>query len=312
MERKPILVVAVGGNALLQRGQAMTCVNQQQNIEKTTAALAKLAEQFRLVLVHGNGPQVGLLALQNLAYSEIPSYPLDVLGAESQGMIGYLLAQGLKQAMPHGNIATLLTQIEVDCQDPAFDNPNKFIGPVYSQAEAEALAAEYQWSIKADGNFWRRVVPSPKPQGINELGAIKALIDAEQIVICCGGGGSPVVCQNAQYKGIEAVIDKDLAAALLARQLGAEHLLILTDADNVVLNWGEPNAQPLETVTVSEIQQYEFAAGSMGPKVDAVCQFAVETGGTGHIGSLEKAIQIMNGVAGTHIIPDSQKVSKAS
>lgn len=310
--QKPIIVVAVGGNALLQRGQAMTCANQRDNIAKTTSALAKLSEQYRLVLVHGNGPQVGLLALQNLAYEEVASYPLDVLGAESQGMIGLLLSQGLKRAMPKAKVATLLTQIEVSGDDPAFANPDKFIGPVYTQDKAMQMAEQNNWTVKADGEYWRRVVPSPKPMDITELEAIQELIEHDEIVICCGGGGAPVIREEDDIRGVEAVVDKDLAAALLARKLNAEHLLILTDADNVVLNWGQPDATPLHDISVSEIQKYEFAAGSMGPKVDAVCKFATETGGVGHIGALAKAEQIMAGQAGTHIQVAAAGVQLAS
>ncbi|WP_028115820.1 carbamate kinase [Ferrimonas senticii] len=311
-QQKPLIVIAIGGNALLQRGQAMTCANQRDNIAKTTSALAALSQQYRLVIVHGNGPQVGLIALQNLAYTEVASYPLDVLGAESQGMIGLLLAQGLKRSMPQAQIATILTQIEVSKDDPAFANPDKFIGPIYEHQQALALARANDWTIKADGDHWRRVVPSPKPLGIIELESVRELLDAGEIVICCGGGGSPVIRDGDEINGVEAVVDKDLAAALLAKQLHAEHLLILTDADNVVLNWGQSDATPLHQVSVAEISQYQFAAGSMGPKVDAVCRFAAETGGIGHIGALAKAEQIMAGTAGTHVSRETVAPAVAS
>ncbi|MFC1503421.1 carbamate kinase [Pseudomonadota bacterium] len=299
--QKPILVVAVGGNALLQRGEVMSCDNQVKNIAHTTSALAKLSEDYRLVIVHGNGPQVGLLALQNLAYKDAPPYPLDVLGAETQGMIGYLMEQGLKRVMPNSLFSTVLTQIEVDRNDPAFADPNKFIGPVYDEPTARDFAQQYGWEIKADGKYWRRVVPSPEPQNIVQLEAIRALLDVNHTVICCGGGGSPVIKDQQGYTGVEAVIDKDLAAAVLAKQLGAAHYLILTDGDNVCVDWGTPNEIPLYDVSVEEIQQYTFAAGSMAPKVDACCDFAKATKGTGHIGSLHKAYEIMTFESGTHI-----------
>ncbi|MGF1874499.1 carbamate kinase [Photobacterium frigidiphilum] len=298
---KPIIVVAVGGNALLQRGELMSYDNQFNNIAVATQALAKLSEKYQVVIVHGNGPQVGLLALQNLAYSDAPPYPLDVLGAETQGMIGYMMAQGLKRSAPNGNFSTLLTQVIVDENDPAFAEPNKFIGPVYDQQTAEDKAQQFGWTIKPDGQYWRRVVPSPKPQHILELDCIRTLLAADHTVICCGGGGCPVIETANGYDGIEAVIDKDLSAAMLAKELGAQHFLILTDGDNVCVDWGTPTEKPLHHVTVKELNQYTFAAGSMAPKVDACCEFALETLGTGHIGSLHKAYEIMMEQSGTHI-----------
>lgn len=298
---KPIIVVAVGGNALLQRGELMSFENQVKNIDVASKALAKLSEDYRVVIVHGNGPQVGLLALQNLAYADAPPYPLDVLGAETQGMIGYMMIQGLKKYMPNGSVSTILTQIEVDRNDAAFADPSKFIGPVYDQKVAQEKAQEFGWHIKPDGEYWRRVVPSPLPQKIVEIDGIRTLLDAGHTVICCGGGGCPVIDDGQQLTGVEAVIDKDLSAATLAKQLNAEHFLILTDGDNVCLDWGKPTETPLHDVTVEELQQYTFAAGSMAPKVDACSDFARETKGTGHIGSLHKAFEIMQGISGTHI-----------
>ncbi|MEH6531205.1 MAG: carbamate kinase [Photobacterium frigidiphilum] len=298
---KPIIVVAVGGNALLQRGELMSYDNQFNNIAIATQALAKLSAEYQVVIVHGNGPQVGLLALQNLAYSDAPPYPLDVLGAETQGMIGYMMAQGLKRSAPNGNFSTLLTQVIVDENDPAFTDLNKFIGPVYDQQTAEDKAKQFGWTIKPDGQYWRRVVPSPKPQHILELDSIRTLLAADHTVICCGGGGCPVIKTPNGYDGIEAVIDKDLSAAMLAKELGAQHFLILTDGDNVCVDWGTPTEKPLHHVTVKELNQYTFAAGSMAPKVDACCEFALETLGTGHIGSLHKAYEIMMDQSGTHI-----------
>lgn len=298
---KPILVVAVGGNALLQRGELMSYENQAKNIDVAAKALAQLNEDYRVVIVHGNGPQVGLLALQNLAYADAPPYPMDVLGAETQGMIGYMMAQAMKKYMPQSNISTLLTQIAVDEQDPAFADPNKFIGPVYDKETAEQKAHQYAWHIKPDGEYYRRVVPSPQPQRILEIDSIRTLLDSDHTVICCGGGGCPVIESEAGLRGVEAVIDKDLSAATLAKQLNAEHFLILTDGDYVCVDWGKPTEKPLHDISVEAISQYTFAAGSMAPKVDACCEFAKQTSGTGHIGSLHKAAQIMARDSGTHI-----------
>ncbi|WP_028865869.1 carbamate kinase [Psychromonas aquimarina] len=302
MNSKPILVVAVGGNALLKRGEEMSCANQIKNIAKTTSALAKLNEKYRLVIVHGNGPQVGLLALQNLKSAEAPPYPLDVLGAETQGMIGYLMEQGLQRVLPNTHISTVLTQIEVDVNDPAFKNPSKFIGPVYEKSEALNNAEKFSWDIKPDGEHWRRVVASPMPQKIVQLDAINALLNAGHIVICCGGGGSPVIRKENEIVGVEAVIDKDLAASVLAKQLNAKDFLILTDGENVCLDWGTPDEQPLFDIRVAEMGKYTFPPGSMGPKVDACCDFVQETQGSGHIGSLHRAFEIMSNESGTHIL----------
>ncbi|MGR5063453.1 carbamate kinase [Photobacterium sp. DNB22_13_2] len=300
-QEKPIIVVAVGGNALLQRGELMSYENQASNIDIASKALAKLSDEYKVVIVHGNGPQVGLLALQNLAYTDAPPYPLDVLGAETQGMIGYMMAQSLKKYIPDGQVSTVLTQIAVDKNDVAFEEPNKFIGPVYDKETALEKSKQYGWDIKPDGEYWRRVVPSPFPQGIVEIDSIRTLLDAGHTVICCGGGGCPVVEHEGVIHGVEAVIDKDFSAATLAKQLNAEHFLILTDGENVCVDWGKPTEQPLYDVTVEQLQQYTFAAGSMAPKVEACCDFAIQTSGTGHIGSLHKASDIMASRSGTHI-----------
>ncbi len=298
---KPIIVIAVGGNALLQRGEVMSCDNQKKSIEITAESIAKLHQDYRVVIVHGNGPQVGLLALQNLAYKDCPPYPFDVLGAETQGMIGYLMQQSIKNKLPNANIATLLTQVAVNADDPAVQDPNKFIGPVYDKEEAEKLAAENNWSIKPDGDKWRRVVPSPLPHKIIEADTIKNLLDNDHIVICGGGGGAPVIEENGQLKGFEAVIDKDMTAELVAESIGADHLVILTDGTHACVNWNTPDEIKLTDVTVEEMEDYEFAAGSMGPKVDACCKFAKNTGNVGHIGDLHLALDIMEGKSGTHI-----------
>lgn len=298
---KPIIVVAVGGNALLQRGEIMSCENQQKSIAQTASSLAELSKDYRLVIVHGNGPQVGLLSLQNDAYKDCPPYPFDVLGAETQGMIGYLIQQGLNAAIEDRYTTTILTRIVVDENDPAVADPSKFIGPVYSEEQAKQLAEANGWVVKPDGAHWRRVVPSPKPKEVLEIRAIKDLLEKEHLIICGGGGGAPVVEKDGAYIGFEAVIDKDMTAALIAEQIGAEHLLILTDGTHVCLNWGTPQEQKLEHVTLEQMKQYTFPAGSMGPKVDACCQFVENTGKNGHIGDLSCALEIIEGKSGTHV-----------
>lgn len=300
---KPIIVVAVGGNALLQRGEVMSCENQQKSIAQTATSLAELSKNYRLVIVHGNEPQVGLLSLQNNAYKDCPPYPFDVLGAETQGMIGYLIQQGLNAAIEDRYTTTILTRIVVDENDPAVADPSKFIGPVYTEEQAKQLAEANHWVVKPDGSHWRRVVPSPKPQEILEIKAIKDLLEKEHLIICGGGGGAPVIEKDGAYVGFEAVIDKDMTAALIAEQIGAEHLLILTDGTHVCLNWGTPQEQRLENVTIEQMKQYSFPAGSMGPKVDACCQFVEKTGQSGHIGDLSFALEIIEGKSGTHIQP---------
>lgn len=301
MERKPTLVVALGGNALLKRGEPLEAEIQRHNIDIAARTIAGLTEQWRVVLVHGNGPQVGLLALQNSAYDKITPYPLDILGAESQGMIGYMLQQSLKNHLPQREVSVLLTQVEVDPADPAFSHPTKYIGPVYDQAQAEAMKAEKGWIFKADGNYFRRVVPSPQPKRIVESDAIAALIARDHLVICNGGGGVPVVENASGYHGIEAVIDKDLSAALLARQIEADALLILTDADAVYLDWGKPTQRPLTQVTPQELSNLQFDAGSMGPKVAACRQFVESCHGVAGIGALADGPAILAGERGTLI-----------
>jgi carbamate kinase len=294
------IVVALGGNALLRRGEPMTSENQQTNIRRAAQAIATLAQEHDLIIAHGNGPQVGLLALQAEAYKDVQPYPLDVLNAESEGMIGYLIEQELRNQLPDRQVVTLLTQVEVDANDPAFTHPTKPIGSVYTQAEAEQLATERGWAIAPDGDAYRRVVPSPEPRRIIELGAIQILVQARALVICVGGGGIPVVTTaTGGIRGVEAVIDKDLAAALLATSLGAEALLLLTDVDAVYTDWGTTSAQPLHCVSPAQLRRYSFAPGSMAPKVEAVCRFVEQTGGMAGIGRLEDAAAILTGQAGT-------------
>jgi carbamate kinase len=300
------IVVALGGNALLHRGEPMTSENQQANIRLAAEAIATLAQEHDVIITHGNGPQVGLLALQAETYKAVQPYPLDVLNAETEGMIGYLIEQELRNQLPDRQIVTLLTQVEVDVNDPAFAHPTKPIGPVYTQIEAERLAAERGWAIAPDGNAYRRVVPSPEPRRILELGAIHLLVQSGVLVICVGGGGIPiVVTATGGIRGVEAVIDKDLAAALLAASLKVEALLLLTDVDAVYTDWGTSAAQPLNRIPPEQLRQYSFASGSMAPKVEAVCRFVEQTGGIAGIGRLEDAAAILAGQAGTLVQPSS-------
>ncbi|HEY1296412.1 MAG TPA: carbamate kinase [Chloroflexota bacterium] len=301
-----LIVVALGGNALLRRGEPMTAEVQRQNVRTAARALAPLAEQHQLVLSHGNGPQVGLLALQAAAYESVEAYPLDILGAETQGMIGYLLEQELGNLLPiEVPFASLLTMIEIDAHDPAFQNPTKFIGPVYDKPEADRIAADKNWTFKQDGQHWRRVVPSPRPKRIFEIRPIRWLLDKGTIVICAGGGGIPTAydtdSRRRTLEGVEVVIDKDFAGALLARDLEADMYIMATDTDGVYLDWGTPNARKLDRTTPAELARYEFPAGSMGPKIDAACEFATSRGRPAAIGALADIERIVAGAAGTLI-----------
>ncbi len=303
-----LVVVALGGNALLKRGEPMTAEVQRANVKLAAETLAPVARQHKLVLSHGNGPQVGLLALQQDAYKAVDPYPLDVLGAQTQGMIGYMVEQELGNLLPFDvPFATLLTMIEVDPEDPAFKDPTKFIGPVYDEAEAKRLAAEKGWSIKPDGAKWRRVVPSPLPKRIFEIRPVKWLLEKGVVVICAGGGGIPTMYDPKRERllvGIEAVIDKDRATALLAQEINADLYVMATDADGVYLDWGKPTARRLGKTTPSELRKHAFAAGSMGPKVDAAIDFVEKTGHRAAIGALEDIEKIVAGEAGTIVCPD--------
>jgi carbamate kinase len=302
------IVVALGGNALLKRGEPMTADVQRENIRTAARALAPVAAKHELVLAHGNGPQVGLLALQASAYKDVEAYPLDVLGAQTEGMIGYMIEQELGNLLPFEvPFATILTMVEVDPQDPAFKNPTKFVGPVYTKEEAEKLAGEKGWAIKADGDKWRRVVASPLPKRIFELRPIQWLLEKKTVVICAGGGGIPTMYLpdgSRTLTGIEAVIDKDLASELLARDLGADLLVIATDVKGVFLDWGKPEQRMLTRLTPAEIEKMAFPAGSMGPKVQAARQFVEKTGKRAAIGSLEEIEKIVEGTAGTNVVPN--------
>lgn len=296
------LVVAIGGNALLTRGEELSAENQRRNMAQSALALAEIMRDHEVILVHGNGPQVGLLALESAAFKEVSLYPLDVLGAESQGMIGYIIEQELRNVMPERRIVTLLTQTFVDLNDPAFAHPTKPIGPIYTEAEAKELASARGWSIAPDGKNFRRVVPSPQPVDMLERQTIEDLVGQGIIVICAGGGGIPVT-QGPDKKiiGSEAVIDKDLAASLLARQLKADRLIILTDVDGVYLDWGKDTQQKIGKTNPAKLRSMDFAKGSMGPKVDAVCRFVEATGKRASIGALHEAADVVSGKSGTHI-----------
>ncbi len=297
------IVVALGGNALLRRGEPLSAENQRENVRIACTQIARIAPGNELVVAHGNGPQVGLLALQGAAYKDVPTYPLDVLGAETEGMIGYIIEQELGNLLPFEvPFATLLTQVEVDAADPAFQKPTKPIGPVYSREEAEQLAMEKGWSIAADGDRFRRVVPSPRPKRIFEIRPISWLLEKGSVVICAGGGGIPTVYdQNGRLQGVEAVIDKDLCSALLAEQLNADLLVIATDVDGAYLNWGTPEQRRIHEAHPDELERLGFAAGSMGPKVQAACEFARNTGKVAVIGSLGDIEAIVQGSAGTRV-----------
>jgi carbamate kinase len=301
-----IVLVALGGNALLRRGEPMTAAVQRANVRTAAEALAPVARRHRLVLSHGNGPQVGLLALQAAAYADGEPYPLDILAAETEGMIGYLIEQELGNLLPFEvPFATVLTMVEVDPEDPAFDEPTKFIGPVVDEAEARRLEHEKGWAFKLDGDRWRRVVPSPTPLRIFEHRPIKWLIEKGTIVICAGGGGIPTMYEPGTNTlvGAEVIVDKDRAGALLAREIEAELFVMATDVDGVYLDWGTPDERRLERATPGELRGYEFPAGSMGPKVEAACDFVERTGKRAAIGALTEIAAIVAGRSGTLVEP---------
>jgi carbamate kinase len=308
------ILVALGGNALLRRGEPMTAEVQRANVRVAARALAPVAGRHQLVISHGNGPQVGLLALQAAAYKEVEAYPLDVLGAQTEGMIGYLIEQELGNLLPPDvPFATLLTMIEVDPADPAFADPTKFVGPIYTDADADALAAEKGWVFKRDGQHLRRVVPSPAPKRVFEIRPIRLLLDQGVLVICAGGGGIPtawVPGEDRTLGGVEAVIDKDQASALLARDLDADLFVMATDVDGVYEGWGTPAQRQLDRLTPTEAQGRAFAAGSMGPKVDAAVRFVSATGKRAAIGALADIEAIVEGRAGTSVVPETADLAR--
>lgn len=299
------IVVALGGNALLRRGQPMTAENQRENVRVAAGQLAPIAQQHELVVSHGNGPQVGLLSLQAAAYEEVEAYPLDVLGAQTEGMIGYLIEQELGNLLPFEQpLASILTMVEVDPADPAFDDPTKFIGPVYERAAAERLAAEKGWVVRPDGPHWRRVVASPDPVRIFEIRPIRWLLERGAVVICTGGGGIPTMYQpgTRTLVGAEVVVDKDRASALLARQLDADLFVMATDVPAVYEGFGTPQQRAIGRVTASGLAGGSFAAGSMGPKVEAAVDFVRRTGKRAAIGTLADLQGLVAGTHGTNIV----------
>ena len=301
------IVIALGGNALLRRGDPMTTEVQRRNIRTAAEAIAPLAAEHSIVVVHGNGPQVGLLSLQAESYHDAEPYPLDVLDAGTQGMVGYLIQQELRSLLPPDrHVATLLTMITVDPGDPAFASPAKFVGPVYAKEAADALAAEKGWAFKPDGTSWRRVVPSPQPRQILEIQPISWLLERGAVVICAGGGGIPIMYSSSapgELVGVEAVIDKDLASELLAEDVAADLFVMATDVDGVYVGWATPQQRRLDRATPEELADYQFAAGSMGPKVEAASRFAAKTGKRAAIGSLADITDIVAGQAGTSVVP---------
>lgn len=318
------VVVALGGNALQKRGEPMTVENQRENVRTACRALSPVAMEHELVISHGNGPQVGLLSLQASSYDEASEYPFDVLGAQTEGMIGYFIEQELGNYLPvEKPIATILTMTEVDADDPAMADPTKFVGPIYSEADAQRLAAEKGWTVKPDGDAWRRVVPSPVPKRIFEIRPIKALLDMGAVVVCTGGGGIPTMYvpggselegpwdyNDKHLIGVEAVIDKDRSSAVLAEDLDADLLVIATDADAVYLGWGTPDQKAIAEASPDAIEAYDFPAGSMGPKVEAAADFARKNPGkVAVIGALEDLPAIMDGTKGTRVTTDATEVT---
>jgi carbamate kinase len=299
------IVVALGGNALLQRGEPPDSEIQAHHVEAAVRALAPLAREHTLVITHGNGPQIGLLALESAGDTSLSHpYPLDVLGAQTQGMVGYWLLQALQNDLPHGQVACVVTQTLVAADDPAWATPTKFIGPVYSKDEAERLADERGWQVRPDGPAWRRVVASPEPMAIVEESLVELLLSQGVIVVCAGGGGIPVVRDGGgRLRGVEAVVDKDRTSGLLAASVKADALLLLTDVAGVEDGYGTPQARPLGRSTIAELRHLDLPAGSMGPKVEAVCEFAERTGHFAAIGALADAEAILKGEAGTFLAP---------
>jgi len=295
------IVIALGGNAIARRGDSLEADAQHERVREAASAMADIARSQDVVVTHGNGPQVGLLAMQSNALATVGPYPLDWLSAQSEGMIGYLLELELASIFPGSEVATLLTQVVVDVDDPAFATPTKPIGPVLPGDAARELERDRGWSFAKEGEGFRRIVASPEPRRIRELRTIELLVDAGTLVVCAGGGGIPVIEESgAGLRGVEAVVDKDFTAALLAAELGAERLLLLTDVPAVYEDWDGNRQQAIRSAPVPYLRSLDLAPGSMGPKVEAACRFA-EAGGDARIGRLEDARRILVGSAGTHV-----------
>jgi carbamate kinase len=306
------IVAALGGNALLERGEAPDSDIQESHVRRAAEALAPLGSDHDLIITHGNGPQVGILAIESASDPSLSHpYPFDSLVAETQGLIGNWLLQAVERAIPARRAVCLLTRTVVGVDDHAFQSPSKFVGPLYTEALAKERAAERGWEVRQDGTGWRRVVPSPEPEDIVELEDIGLLLSSGAIVICAGGGGIPVVRDpGGSLRGVEAVVDKDLTAALLATRLRADALLLLTDVANVELDYGTPAARAIGPTSVAEMREHSFAAGSMGPKVAAACRFVEDTGGEAAIGRLQDAALLLSGAVGTVITTGSRPAER--
>ena len=305
-------VVALGGNALLRRGEPLEAASQSSAARRAARILAQTALRHRLVVTHGNGPQVGLLALMSEAYAETEPYPLDVLGSETEGQIGYVVEMQLDNFVDHQDTVAVITRVVVDEADPAFEAPSKFIGPVYDEDAARKLAERRGWTVKPDGPNWRRVVPSPEPRRIVQLPAIRHLVEQGFLVVCAGGGGVPVVeDERGRHRGVEAVIDKDLTSALLASELGADTLVLATDVDAVYEAFGTPEQRAIPTTTPAALRQGHFPAGSMEPKVEAAARFVERSWGRAVIGALDELPDLLEGRAGTQVVPDGRDIDHA-
>jgi len=305
------IVIALGGNAILQRNEPLEENLQRKNIAKACEVIAQIAHEHEVIISHGNGPQVGLLALQNDAYKDVSPYPLDVLGAETEGMIGYIFSQELKNCIHTKNVVALLTQTLVDANDPAFQNPTKFVGPVYTEEQAHKLAKEKGWVVKPDGQYFRRVVPSPQPKSIIEEPVIDYLLKMDDLmVICTGGGGVPVIYDNDENLcGVEAVVDKDCASNVLAQAINADAYIMLTDVVSVETHFGSPDSRKIKQATPEQMERYDFAKGSMEPKVNSAVSFVKAGGKFAAIGSLYDLVKIVAGKTGTRIVAGSQEIS---
>ncbi|WUI03065.1 carbamate kinase [Spirillospora sp. NBC_00431] len=301
------VVVALGGNALVKRGETPDAGLQRRNVDRAVRALAPLAERHELIVTHGNGPQVGVLSLESVNDPNLTRpYPLDTIGAETQGMIGYWMLQALQNALPGRQVMAMINQTLVSAVDPAFENPTKFVGQVYDREEADKLAAEYGWTVRQDGESWRRVVPSPRPQRVIETRLIRELVRLGTVVVCAGGGGVPVFRNDVgRLEGVEAVIDKDLTASVLAESMDADALLILTDVPRVMRNYGRHDQEEIVHTTPHELRAEDFPAGSMGPKVEAAASFVERTGDMAAIGLLDQCVEILEGTAGTIVTPNA-------